>query len=331
MPSHLLGQRPPSRWILAYAADAGRIPYSTADFIRLIAVVDTSGHPKDWLFDGVICVVQRMAKRGRFITWLGPPYATGDDWEAYLDSLFAGGGVLARLDSAVGVVGSRVGEPAHSLAVSLTVPYPEPKVDTLRLFGDRYDLGTVEGRSRAATAFVRSALGRFQTMRFRHLTLDSFYWMHETISGEEEQVVPLVAERVHAAEKRFLWIPFYGAAGVTTWKQWGFDEAFLQPNYFFNVSVPTTRLDSAVARARALGMGLEIEFDARLFTKPDQFADRLDPYLLVLDSAPDVRARSIALFDGAGALVRLSSSADPQYHRRYCGLVKVLRGREDSC
>jgi hypothetical protein len=331
MPSQVHGQGPPSRWILAYAADAGRIPYSTADFIRLIAVVDTSGRPKAWLFDGVMYVVQRLPNRGRFITWLGPPYATGSDWEAYLDSLFAGGGVLARLDSAVGAVGSRVGDAGRRVAVSLTIPYPEPKADTLRFFGERYDLGTIEGRVGATTQFVRSALARFPTMKFEHLTLDSFYWLHEAISGDEEQVVSLVAERVHAAHKRFLWIPYYGAEGVASWKRFGFDEAFFQPNYFFNPAVLTTRLDSAMARAREFGMGLEIEFDARVFTKPDQFADRLDPYLLALDRAPDLRARSIAVFDGAGALVRLSSSGDARYRRIYCGLVNVLRGLEVSC
>jgi Domain of unknown function (DUF4855) len=70
-------------------------------------------------------------------------------------------------------------------------------------------------------------------------------------------------------------------------------------------------------------MGLEVEFDGRMFSD-SRFADRLAPYLATLERAPDLRARSIAIYEGAGALVRLSRSNDLRYRALYRRLVAVL-------
>jgi hypothetical protein len=115
-------------------------------------------------------------------------------------------------------------------------------------------------------------------------------------------VVRRVAQAVHARGLRFLWIPYYDAEGWERWHALGFDEAWVQPNYFFNRDVPASRLDSAAARAVRRGMGLEIEFDGRLLATPG-FGDRLGPYLEVLRRYPQLAARSLAVYDGGGALL----------------------------
>jgi hypothetical protein len=165
---------------------------------------------------------------------------------------------------------------------------------------------------------------RFGASQRKHVTLTGFYWLYEGIYPVDTALVPRVAREVHSHGLRFLWIPSYGAPGAEQWKAFGFDNAWLQPNYFFHPEVPTTRLDSAVARARAAGMGLEIEFDPRLFG-PWEFKDRLEPYLSALENAPDLRMKPIAIYEGAGALIRLARSRDAWDRALYERLVSVLR------
>lgn len=250
--------------------------------------------------------------------------STGHDWSVYLDSIFASGGPIARLASAAAVVAGRVGPADGRVEVAIMVPYPDPRADTLRFGGSMFSMHSDSGRAAASASFIREVIQRFRASRPKRATLTAFYWLYEGITAVDTALVPRVAKEVHAKGLRFLWIPSWGAGGAERWKSFGFDEAWLQPNYFFHPDVPSTRLDSALARARAAGMGLELEFDPRLFGSW-QFADRLEPYLSALEGAPDLRTQPIAIYEGAGALIRLSRSRDAWHRALYERLVTILR------
>ena len=113
------------------------------------------------------------------------------------------------------------------------------------------------------------------------------------------------------------------------WRRMGFDEAWLQPNFFFHPEVPQTRFDSALATARTFSMGIELEFDRRMY-QASPFADRLLPYLAALEVSPDMRARSIAIYEGAGALLQLARSRDEWNRALYHRLVHVLTQARDA-
>jgi len=320
----VLGQQSAhERWILAFAGDSGRVTYSVDDFVRLIAEVDTTGTAMKRLCTGVVFLALRTSAGRHFSSLSGPPYAQGKDWEAYVDGLFALGGPVARLDSAVAIVDASVGAIGQPMAVAFMIPYPEPKLDTLRLYGQTYEVGVPDGRVAAAERFAREVANRFQSARFRRLVHNSFYWLYESVHGQDEQIVPRVGDRLHAMSFRFLWIPFFTAWGVDDWRRWGFDEAWLQPNYFFDPRVPQVRLDSAAVRARSRAMGLEIEFDGRVYTQPG-FYDRLGPYLSILESSLDIRRGSIAIYEGGGALIELSRRKAFRYRALYKRLVDAL-------
>jgi hypothetical protein len=305
--------------------------YSSGDFVHLISVVDTAGRPEAWLFDGVMLVIIRSPTGHNFATWLGPPYATGSDWSTYLDTLFAAEGPLARLDSAVALVSRAVGKPARPFAVSLVALYPEPRSGQLEFLGRSYNTVTTDGSAGAVAAYLQFAAARFRRAKLSQLQLDSFYWLHESIWGNEARVVAAVSSTVHGMGKRFLWVPFYVASGVEAWKTFGFDEAWLQPNYFFHPNLSVGRMDSAVTRATGLGMGLEIEFDGRLFTQAPDFGDRLKPYLDALERSPELRVRGVVVYEGSGALPRLSRARDRSHRELYCRLVTVLDDLNPRC
>jgi hypothetical protein len=71
-------------------------------------------------------------------------------------------------------------------------------------------------------------------------------------------------------------------------------------------------------------MGLEVEFDGRLWANP-AFADRLDPYLATLRQHPELGARGVALYEGGGALAHLASSSAAHERALYRELGEALR------
>ena len=315
----------PDRWILIYKGGWPRPAYSVGDLVHLVSVVDTGGKPRSWLCTGALLLELRATSGRNYYPLPDGPPADGDDWTKYLDSVFARTGPLVHLDSAVALVDAAVGTPGRRFAIAIMIPYPHSRSDSLRFNGQSYLLSSDLGRAAAVSAYVHEVERRFNELKPQHLLFQAFYWLNEGVTSLDSGVVRKVGAEVHRLSAQFLWIPAFGATGAAQWRVLGFDQAWLQPNYFFHPDVPATRLDTAVARARAAGMGLEIEFDRRMFTSW-QFRDRLEPYLAVLEDARDLRAGPLAIYDGAGALYVLAGSKDGWHRALYERLVAVLQG-----
>jgi len=328
---HVAAQTPPTsagparRSILIYSGGPERPVYSIDDFVHMIAFVDTGGKPSAWLCDGAI-LLEYHARSGHYMMPWTPGYvpSDGDDWLTYLDSVLAPGGPVTRLDSAVGLVAAAVGGVARPFALTLMMPYPDPRIDTLRFEGQLFHFRGAKDRVAALDGYATEALKRIRSTRLSGVRLTGFYWINEGITAVDTAVVTGVSASVHRRNLEFVWIPAWGAAGAEKWHAFGFDQASQQPNYFFHWDVPVTRLDSAVARARATGMGLELEFDRRMFGPNWQFWDRLEPYLSALAAAPDLRSKPITIYE-ASALMQLARSRDAWHRALYERLANVLR------
>lgn len=319
-------QIPPTRWILAYPGSLkGGLgtTYSVDDFVRLLAAVDSNGRPSAWLSTGVIFLHLYAASGRTFTTWIGGSPARGSDWEQYVDSLMAPTGILERLDSAVHVVEDVVSPLSTAYPVAIMIPYPEPTVDTLRFLGFLYSLRTDPGRTAAVGAYAREVRSRFAQAGFRHLRLDAYYWLSENVRPPDTAVVIGVASVIHRKRLRFFWVPYYFALGQDRWRHWGFDEAWLQPNYFFSLQVPQVRLDTAARRAIALGLGVEVEFNSKIYSD-SAYYNRFDPYLTLLATSPFLQRRSIVVYEGQGALIHLSRSPLRRDRAIYARLVQAL-------
>ena len=234
--------------------------------------------------------------------------ADGQDWSAYLDSLFRPSGVLSRLDSAIALAQEARGPAPAPFGVTIMIPYAKRGSD----------------RAAAVQAYAGDVERRFAMAQLGNLRLDGFYWFCEDAPPRDVELITHTAAAVHARGLRFLWIPYYKAANWGRWRELGFDAAWLQPNYFFDPTIPSSRLDSAARQAEGREMGLEVEFDGRLWSDP-RFADRLDPYLTTLDRHPGIKARGIAVYEGGGALLHLASSRAPRDRALYDTLDEMLR------
>lgn len=262
------------------------------------------GHECDHpLFTGVVFLGLREARSGRwFAAWMNPVRAddaTLDDWFAYTDTLAAENGPLGRLEADAARIGMR--------RVSVAVMMPA-------LARGRRSLPARSGSIAAATAGERSALyaqyldslrARVGRGSFRHVRLTAVYWLDEAVWGGDEPSVAIVA--AHARGLEAFWIPYYDAGGWDRWRELGFDAAWQQPNYFFGATLPRERLDSAVARARAAGMGLELELDRRV-TVDSGARQRLRESIAAIRAS---NVRNLVVYDGAGALYELFTSEEP--------------------
>jgi len=303
--------------------------YSVDNLEHLIAVIDPSDRAVGPLFDGVI-LTEFQAVSGRyFMPWTNGEPSHGSDWEQYLDSLSSAAGPLSRLDSAAGLLNRATGA-GHKISIVVMVPYPDVKSGAQSFRGRSFDLSRDSDRVAVVTAYLHEVVQRVQSQRLSNLSFYGFYWLNEGITPTDSIVVSRVIAAAHAVELHFLWIPSYGAAGAESWRSFGFDQAWLQPNYFFHPDqVPRARLDTAVAKARAAKMGLEIEFDSRLVSD-ERFSNRLEPYLTTLENAPDLRDRSIAVYEGGGALFRLARSSVDWQRALYNKLVTLLTSASHS-
>jgi hypothetical protein len=156
-----------------------------------------------------------------------------------------------------------------------------------------------------------------------HLELRAVYWLDEAVwqdsAGGSDGPRPAI-RAAHDRGLQVLWIPYYGAGGAARWRELGFDAAWQQPNYFFDASLPRTRLDSAVQRADAAQMGLELELDKRIVSDSAS-RRRLDESVLALRRA---RVRSLAVYDGAGALYELFRSTQPELRAAGTAVADLL-------
>jgi hypothetical protein len=323
----LPAQTPDTRWVLVYACDGPPQwrQFTRRQLVPYVAAVDTAWRASAWFSNGAVFLALHARNGHRFATWIPGTAADGSDWESYLDCLLGPGGAFDRLDSAL-TDAERTLARRGLYRVAVMIPYPDSNLGVTRFGGSEYNLAALDGRLRMIDAYTREVAARIAARRGSQLTLDGMYWLHEDAYPRDSGLVHAAAQAVHRRGLRFLWVPYYGEAsgGWPRWRALGFDQAWLQPNYFFSRDVPATRLDSALARARSAGMGLEIEFNGRLLEDPG-YADRLLPYLMAIKGDSVARRGSIALFDGGGALLALAASRDPLYRALYGLLVQVMQ------
>ena len=314
------------RWLLVY--DGGRTPthYDSASYALMLT---GAGRCTTQLFTGAIFLALQRKENGHWFTsWvtggqrLGP--ATGEDWESYIGTLTAPNGPLQQLDR--GAAGAGLARP---LDVAVMLPYlgnVPPRVSVFSLAGRDFAVDSAAGRDSAYAAYITLLLRRITPARYPHLRLRATYWLSESVKNIDTAVVASVARTVHGDGLRFLWIPYSGARNLTRWRALGFDEAWFQPNYFFQLGADSDRVRRAGATAEANGMGLELEFNSLLFSD-QRYRERFAPYLEYVRSA---RPQSVALYDGQGDLSRLLTSKDPQIADQADDLARLLCGPVSS-
>ena len=119
-----------------------------------------------------------------------------------------------------------------------------------------------------------------------------------------------IADYLHKLDYTFSWIPYYGSRGYDVWQQFGFDQVYLQPNYYWK---PQNDMDEVCRQIDSLGIGMEIEFEPTLLDAREgsgTFRARLRDYIDYAKRRNIYGKRPFAYYHGTNGFYDLHASDD---------------------
>ncbi|OGO89456.1 MAG: hypothetical protein A2Y15_05720 [Clostridiales bacterium GWF2_36_10] len=248
---------------------------SKEGYLPLVGYYNTDGELKDIFFDSYLFLpcVTTTPSGGRTYRDNEHP-ANFSDWQLFVDDVFLDGYNIKALNEAVGETKVKLGSGYTDFKanVFLTVMYP---VKTQTSFGDVDGDGKTENfnnladRQKAIKWIIDEQLSRFNEGNFQNLNLVGFYWFEEDFArndSQENSLLTYMNNYVHSLDYKTIWIPYYNANGYNKWASYGFDTACYQPNYMFNESATSSRINATCNTAKNLGMGVEIEASGLMFS-----------------------------------------------------------------
>ena len=255
-------------------------------------------------------------------------------------------GQLDALEDCIRETAARIGPPPSKRYVVVSMPEPiyfqnyiasvtNPAAGNTtywgRVDGQALDFSKVEDRVRAYRWFIDEVRAAFARKRYEHIELLGFYILPEILDTKwraeykkYDEVIPAVASYLHACNEGLYWIPYNMAPGYKTWKDFGIDIAYMQPNYYWDETGEHPMSDT-FREINRLGMGLELEFEYSMVetvggaTSAAKYRARFDEYLQWARSSGVWGSRSIALYSGTDAMHQLANSSAPgdrdMYHK----------------
>ncbi len=289
--------------------------WTPGSFNYYLAYIDRNGVPKDWLFDGFLLMAIAAPSRNNF--WDG--LATPEDWDWWLERLFANNEQLEALDHDAGVLKGSLGDPGPRKII-ISVPRPpvrsthSEQLSVIRNFADR-------------------CIEKFAAKNFRNLVLDGFYWFYESVEGKDGELVNALHAHLHDKGLRLYWIPFdNGHTNRKHVKDWQagtlrLDGLWLQPNFFWAERAnhyDEQDLDDTASFARSAGAGVEMEFDHGVYAS----GWKLGRYSHYLNSAGvyGISGKPTIFYDGYKGYIACGESRNPVERSIYDDLYWYTRG-----
>lgn len=275
--------RYPVRDIALMYMGASWHPKWTADQAEVYLAHELDGK-KQWLFDGLLMLEYCNSATHQFIPMQDDRIpANREEWQQWIDQLFTPGQGLCGIDQAITNLKQEIGDPGfrHKVSIALFYPYTKDGKTTWgKLNGKTMNFKKEADQLAVCQWMLEELIAKWEQAGFKNLDLHSFYWMYE--KATDDPLPQAMSKVIKAKGYDFIWCPWYKADGYNEWKQFGFNIAYLQPNYFFHPTIAKSRLTEACQLASQYGMGLEVEVDNRILpTNADykQYKDRFKAYL----------------------------------------------------
>lgn len=206
---------------------------------------------------------------------------TREEWQAWIDWQFMADYNFDALDAAVDETKTALSLDAdYSVGTYLSLFYPVYGATNFgELNGKQMDFTKIEDRKAVLKWFVDEQVKGFKEKGYDSVRLSGFYWFVEEMSGSDPHVRELcnyICDYIRSLGYQTTWIPYFNASGNTSWREFGFDTACLQPNYAFNEDIPLQRIYDAASIAKLYGMSIEIEIES---TSDVKWVNRYRDYL----------------------------------------------------
>lgn len=297
--------------VLIYQGGTHRVDWTPAEMAPYVIHTDRFGK-KDWFFDGFLFLEFYDGTKYNFCPgYSGRENARKNEWEWLIDRHFADGKALKSLNACIEEGIRELGEPPlkHKVVIGLPEPFLNQK-DWGSLNGKELDFSKRDDRIAASKWYIDQLTERFEQSALSHLELAGFYWVNEHMSTSEYITVD-IGNYIRLKKKQFYWIPYYMAHGYSQWKVYGFDVAYLQPNYFFNKRIEDGRVENACDLAYTYNMALEMEFDGKALARSkENHRDRLMNYIQTFQKKGVFNHSSIAYYEGGRGVYWFSQSSD---------------------
>lgn len=328
---------------------------------------------EQWLFQSFLMIESVDVARGLHFS-LGPDgqSAGRESWEDMLQRWLGPDGAVAALDEACAAAAARIGKPAQKRQVIITLPdavmferFADKHSSTTywgAVNGRQLDFSDVQDQLAAYHWYIDTAREMFRKLHCKYLELGGFYVLSEELHlsyGETpmerlncqykrwEEIVPALSEYCHARAEGLWWIPYHMAPGYRHWKKLGFDMAFMQPNWYWDLYYGNHPFDKTLEAIKAFGMGMELEFEFSavadqmtggvmgpdgagklVFRSSDVPAlqDRLRYYMQAFKEAGLYGVAPLAVYSGSNALTQLAVSPLPQDQALYLELCEFVVG-----
>ena len=284
----------------------------------------------EWLFDGYLFLeifTQTNEISYSFVVDRNP--ANKLEWQRLLTRSFNSDTGPDALNQLLDNLSEEGHVPPYRRKVVISIPNP--------VYGDenwgsldnkKLDFNNLEDRMTAATWYVEQVLEIWEKENYEHLQLAGFYWVSESVrSDSDAEVLQAMSSYLDEKDYDFYTIPFYRSQRAEDWKELGFDIAYQQPNYFFDLDTPYSTLTGALDFAREHEMTLEMEFDGRLISQ-EAYMKRFYDYLNEFEKEGVWDDKPVAYYEGGGAWLQMSQSQDPEVKKAYDALGDILAKRK---
>ena len=356
-------------------------PVWTEERFRSHVIYEDKEGGHHWLYDAFLCIDGWDPKRNLSYSIANGRFsAVKESWEDLLDAWLGPDGALNKLDRAIESASFALGVPPTPRYVVMSIPDPIRYRDFQdrnsstaywgKLNGKTLDFADVSDQVTACQWYMDQCRERFQSLHFKHLELAGFYILSEELpldpafykaAGQTyvsadtwnwerknwELIVPRVSSYAHSCREGLWWIPYHLAPGYKCWKELGFDNVFMQPNYYWDhdlVSHPLPTTTSALGKYR---MGMELEFEFSLVASvmsdglsgpdgdgnPAFYAEdvpllrkRVREYMQAYKDTGLYGVLPLAVYSGTDAMHQLATSTDPGDREMYHDLCQFIIG-----
>mgnify|MGYP000123303430 CR=1 FL=1 len=275
------------------------------------------------------------------------PAAGKEQWQELIDYFFAEGNCIDALDKSVAEAERRIGRAPTRRRVVVMLPdpvihrmYADTTATTVywgELDGRKLDFSRNEDRIAACKWYIDSVRERFAAGGYEHVELAGFYWIREIVTRPQDTeysyhltrsdiMLPHIADYLHGLNCSLDWIPYYGSRGYDAWRSFGFDQVYLQPNYYWK---PQNDMDDVFRRIGELGVGLELEFEPTLLAGregSEAFRERFRAYMRHAKETGVYGSRPIAYYHGTNGFYDLWASPDAEDRELFHELCRFIVG-----
>ncbi len=309
---------------LIYQGGTHRFPWTADQLKPYLFRNSTAGF--EWLYDGFLFIEFKDNLGYEYAEGYGQQPAGKAQWLWLLQRNFEQGKAIHALEGMLDSLKANGQTPKRKRKVVLTLPEPiGATANWGELNGRQLNFANIADRVAACQWYIDTAMTMWNAANLEHLELSGFYWVAEQNTGAVE-ILPTVSAKIHERNKRFYWIPYYGAAGAAQWKSMGFDIAYQQPNYFFDLNSPYSILTGAIRFAEQNKMALEMEFDNRLLTNTG-YQKKYTDYINEFEKAGAWSNLPVAYYEGGGAWYEMSLQTDPVIVGLYKRLADIIAKR----